>query len=549
MKIHIKFAAIIMIAVIAFIFTAPISNAEYKLPDKIKVGLYFKDPSVHMDTALAFFNISAAAGLQAGFFKDNSFTEMYNEPTSSLLTVRKDTWFSNVNSTLKEYDPSAGTIPDGDKYGPYHIKIGGDYPDQSSTYIQVDTLRQQGIQAYPVYADTWQVWTGFYLDEGTATLDISNFTALLAGVQCTLIPPSPKSIVVMNAANQTLCLFQSSTALFRIQPRAENDPSIFTINKKPYRGCLEVTRLQNSDMTVINVLTMKEYLYGNVPPEIGGSAPVEALKAQAVASKMYAINNLGKHQKTGFDLSATTYDQVYKGYSSERPACNAAIDEIADKLITYNGKLAGQIYYFASSGGRTEDVKNVWGYPYPYLVSVDDKYEHVTTWTKTLRASDVKARIPDIGNILGMDITKTSEAGRVTQLAVRGDRKNDPAFYNLERSRTVFSLDSQLYTISTDADIYVSPVVTNSVKTQLGGKTVLSASGSKKLAATNNKVAILGAGGQTKTVALVPETYTFVGRGWGHAVGLSQEGAIGMGKAGIKYDEILTHYFQGTKIE
>jgi stage II sporulation protein D len=502
-----------------------------------------------MDTALASFNVSAAAGIQVGFFKDNTFTELYNEPTSSLLTVRKDAWFSNVSGTLKEYDPSTGTIPAGDKFGPYHIKLGADYPDQATVNAQIEAFRKQGIQAVPVYADTWQIWAGFYLDEATATQDIANFTTLLGGMQCTLIQPSLKSIVVTNAANQVLCIFQSSSSLFRIQPRTENNPNIFSINNKPYRGSLEVTRLQNSDMTVINVLTMNEYLYGNVPPEIGGSAPVEALKAQAIASKMYAINNMGKHKKTGFDLCATTSCQVYKGYSSERPACNTAIDEVADKVITYNGKLAGEIFYFASSGGRTEDVKNVWGFPYPYLVSVEDKYERIYTWTKTLRATDVKAKIPDIGNVLGMDITKTSESGRVTQLAVRGDRKSDPALYNLERSRTVFSLDSQLYTISTDADIYVTPVASNPAKTQLGGKTVLSAAGLKKLVSANNKVAVLGAGGQTKTVALVPETYKFSGKGWGHAVGLSQEGAIGMGKAGIKYDEILTHYFQGTKIE
>ena len=548
MKIHIKFTALFIIAVMTFLFAAPISNAAQP-PDKIKVGLYFKDSSVHMDTALALFNVSAAAGLQVGFFMDNTFTELYNEPTSALLTVRKDTWFSNINGTLKEYNPSTGTIPPGDKFGPYHIKIGLEGPDQAAVNTQTAAFRQQGIQAYPVYADTWQVWAGFYSDEATATQDIANYTALLGGVQCTLVQPSSNSIVVMNAANEPLCLFQSSSSLFRIQPGAANNPAVFTINNKPYRGSLEVTRLQNSDMTVINVLTMKEYLYGNVPPEIGGSSPSEALKAQAVASKMYAINNLGKHKKTGFDLCATTSCQVYKGYSSERPACNAAIDEIADKVITYGGKLAGEIFYFASSGGRTEDVKNVWGYPYPYLVSVEDKYERIYTWSKTLRATDVKAKIPDIGNILGMDITKTSEAGRVTQLAVRGDRKSDPALYNLERSRTVFSLDSQLYTIKTDADVYVSPAASNPAKTQLGGKTVLSAAGTKKLASTNNKVAVLGAGGQTKTVALVPETYTFSGKGWGHAVGLSQEGAIGMGKAGIKYDEILTHYFQGTKIE
>ena len=177
--------------------------------------------------------------------------------------------------------------------------------------------------------------------------------------------------------------------------------------------------------------------------------------------------------------------------------------------------------------------------------------------------------MPDIcllAHILGISILKTAESGRVTQLAVRGASRSDPAIYSLERTRTLFSLDSQLYMITTDADVYVSsyavapagpttsavvslPANSVPVKTQLGGKKVISASGVTSLETSNNKVTILGANGMIKSATLIPETYTFTGKGWGHAVGMSQEGAIGMGKAGIKYDQILTHYFQGTKIE
>ncbi len=548
MKKHVKYTAVIIAAAIIFLLAAPFSNAQYQMPDVIKVGLYFKDTSAHTNTALASFNVSAASGLQIGFFMDNAFTELYNEPTSSLLTVRKDAWFTNTNGVLKEFTPAGGSTPAGENFGPYHIKIGGDCPDLQAVNAQVQALGQQGIKAYPAYADAWQVWTGAYTDEASAAGDIANFTSLLGGVQCALVQPSPNGIAVTDASNNVLCIFGSSTALFRVQPGQENNPRVFTINKVPYRGSLEVTRLQTSDMTVVNVLAMREYLYGNVPPEIGGSAPLEAVKAQALVSKMYAVNNLGKHKKTGFDLTASVSDQVYKGYSSERPGYNSSIDEVADKLITYNGEIADEIFYFSSSGGRTEDVKNVWGSSYPYLVSVEDKYERIYSWTKTLRASDVKARIPNIGNILGMDITRIAESGRVTQLAVRGDRGGDPKRLELEDCRTVLGLDSQLYTFTTDADVYVSPVASAPAKTQLGGKTVLSAAGTKKLGAGNNKVTVLGAGDQKKTVALVPETYTFSGKGWGHAVGMSQEGAIGMGKAGIKYDEIVTHYFTGTKV-
>lgn len=547
MKRYIKTIIASALVVVSLLSTTSFSNAKYQMPDKIKVGLYFNESNTN--TALPLFSVNAPAGLQVGFFKDNAFSLLYNEPSASDLIVRKDTWFSKANGALKEYSPSGSAAPQGELYGPWHIKLGGDYPDQAAAQAQAAEYAKQGIPAYPAYADAWQVWAGSCTDEASASGEMANYSGLLPELKMALVQPSPKGIAVVNKENEVLCIFQSSTALFRVQPGPKNNPSVFNINGNSYRGSLEVTRLQTSDMTVINVVTLKEYLYGNVPPEIGGGVPAEAQKAQAVASKMYVLNNLGKHGKTGFDLTATVSDQVYKGYSSEKPACNAAIDEVVDRFITYDGKLADAIFYFASSGGRTEDVKNVWGSTYPYLVSVEDKYEKIYTWTKTLRASDVKAKIPSLGNILGMAITKTAASGRVTQLAVRGDQKNDPALYELEKSRTVFSLDSQLYTITTDADVYVAPVQATPAKTQLGGKTVLSATGSKKLTSPNNKVTVLGADGVAKTAALVPETYTFSGKGWGHAVGMSQEGAIGMGKAGIKYDDILTHYFTGTKIE
>lgn len=632
MKHFYKKAAALFAAIALFLSTSTISVGAYQIPTSVRVGLYYNDASVK--TALSIFNVSATAGLQIGFFKDNNFTEIVRESSASTLYVRKDAYYYNAGDALKEYSPASTTadsIASYIKYGPYHIKIGNDYPDAATAGAQAATYRQLGIQAYIAYADLWQIWVGSYVDEAAAQTELSNLRTTLGEVGYTVIPPSDNRIVLVNSQYQPLCIFAGSSGYLQLRPTPESIPAVLNIKGKLYRGALEVRRLAASDMTVINVVSMQEYLYGNVPAEIGGKSPSEAIKAQALASKMYVINSLGKHGKTGFDVCPTTSCQVYKGFSNEVAQCNHAIDEVKDKVITYNGSLAGQIYYFASSGGRTEDVSNVWGSSYPYLVSVEDKYEKIYTWTKTLRASDVSAKLPQLGNILGISITKTANSGRVTQLAVRGEKRSDPAFYALEKTRTLFSLDSQLYSITTDADIYTvtlanSPAITANAtasvldtatradvsaasavsfesgaavsttavvittgsvitadptvttdsaitaettiatkaaittsvilpatsmpaKTQLGGKKVITASGVTSLTATNNKVAILGANGLMKKATLIPETYIFTGKGWGHAVGMSQEGAIGMGRAGITYDAILTHYFQGTHIE
>ncbi len=540
---------VILVSAILLIRPLAATRAAFNIPQTIKVGLFYSDPSVHVNTALASFNASAKAGLALGFYKDNAFTSIVDYPSDKPLSVRKDAYYVNSNGSLKEYSSSASPIPDGEKTGPFHIVLGAGYPDLNAMNEQLRVYTEKGIQAYPVFADTWQIWSGFYPDQNTAQQETANIAAVLGEGAYEVTQPASNRIAVFDSAGKPVCMFGSDTALFRILPAQGNDPQVLSINDKAYRGALEVRRLSGSDMTVINVVGLQEYLYGNIPPEIGGTSHPEALKAQALVSKMYTINNLGKHGKTGFDVCATTHCQVYKGYSVEVKSCNDAIDQIKDKVITYDNSLAGQIFYFASSAGRTEDSENVWGSPFPYLKSVEDKYEPVYSWTTTLRVSDIMAKIPDIGNVLGMSILKTSAAGRVTQLAVRGDKRSDPAVYSLERCRTIFGLDSQMYTITTDADVYMASRDLTPLKTQVGGKKVLTSSGTRTITATNNKVHVLGAGGKQKTVALVPETYVFSGKGWGHAVGMSQEGARSMGKAGFTYDQIITHYFLGTKIE
>jgi len=579
MKKRIYLMALLIIVSIYILYSVvPVSAKSYQIPETIRVGLFYQDSSVN--TALSIFDITSGKGLIFGFSEGNTFTEILSEnfkrSGNSTIYVRKDTFYYDDGGALKEYSPGASSAKMAEsknKYGPFHIQIGSNLPDAQSAKELVNSYRKLGIQAFIAYNDAWQIWAGMYESEKEAMKDMENIKGKQENIDLCIVSPNATGVMVVDSKFQPLCAFSSNKSYLLIKPAPESDPPVINIKGKPYRGSLEVRRPEGGNMTVINIVTMQEYLYGNVPAEIGGKSPAEAIKAQAVASKMYAINNIGKHAKSGFDLCPTTSCQVYKGYSAEVPECNKAIDEVKDKIITYNGEPAKQIFYFASSGGRTEDVRNVWGSSYPYLVSVEDKYEKIYTWTKTLSAEDVKARIPQLGNILGISITKTAESGRVTQLAVRGEKSSEPAIYNLEKTRTIFGLNSQLYTITTDADVYMatlaySPTVTAGasadikagagekettisppVKAQFGGKVVITASGKATLKGSGKKVTILGADGKTNKVPLTPETYTFTGKGWGHAVGMSQEGAIGMAKAGFKFDEILTHYFQGTKIE
>jgi len=551
-----RIAAALLVAAIFCMFKNPV-EAAVQIPEEVRIGLYFKDASRHMDTAVSSFIINAQKGLQVGYFKNNDFIVLFEENSPNNITVRKDTYFYKNGSALNEYDPSSKTLPDGEKIGPYHVQIGESFSDYNALLAQLSVIRERGVVAYPVYTDTWKIWTGFYTDQETAQQDISNniMQKLGDGVY-NVVAPSADRIVVLSSKNEVALIFGSPEGFLQIRPKPENDPYTFNINNVNYRGRIEVRRNQSSDMTVINILPLEEYLYGVVPYEIGASSPMEALKAQAVTARTYTINNLGKFSKLGFDLCTTTTCQVYRGTAGETKNTNKAVDETKGKIVTYNGKPA-QVFYFASSGGRTEDVKNVWGSEIPYLISVEDKYESGTSryynWEAVCTADELKNIFAgmgnDLGDILGMEITKVSEAGRVIELKIKGTKRQ--LILTREKCRFDFSiLRSQWYTIATDADIKAISKDSKVSTVQPAGMKVITANGIKDIKTEKDySLTVVGAGNKKYTVPSIPTKYIFTGKGWGHAVGMSQEGAKGMALAGYKYDSILAHYFPGTKVE
>jgi stage II sporulation protein D len=141
---------------------------------------------------------------------------------------------------------------------------------------------------------------------------------------------------------------------------------------KEYRGQLQVNVGRNR-LQLVNHLGLEPYLYGVVPREVPSTWPVEALKAQAVVARSYAL----AVRKTGaYDVYADTRSQVYGGIAAEKPTTNAAVDATATQVLLYEGKVA-TTFFFSTSGGRTASIEDVWanGSPTPYLVSVPDPYE------------------------------------------------------------------------------------------------------------------------------------------------------------------------------
>lgn len=151
----------------------------------------------------------------------------------------------------------------------------------------------------------------------------------------------------------------------------DDDNAPLNFNGKPYRGRLEIFVNKRDRLTVINVLPMEDYVRGVVPNELSptGFPMVEALKAQAVAARTYAMRNRGQFEAEGYDLLPTPLSQVYGGMATEHPLSDRAVRETAGMVATYESQPINALYT-STCGGRTESSEFVFTEALPYLVSV-----------------------------------------------------------------------------------------------------------------------------------------------------------------------------------
>jgi stage II sporulation protein D len=143
-----------------------------------------------------------------------------------------------------------------------------------------------------------------------------------------------------------------------------------------YRGALELRPGTGGGVTAVNALSLDNYVMGVVPGEMPSSWLPEALKAQAVAARTYALAT----DRGGdvFDQYPDTRSQVYRGMTSEVHSTNQAVRDTANQVVTHDGQII-VTYFFSTSGGHTENIENVWGGdPVPYLRGVDDPYDRIS---------------------------------------------------------------------------------------------------------------------------------------------------------------------------
>lgn len=318
-----------------------------------------------------------------------------------------------------------------------------------------------------------------------------------------------------------------------------------------YRGAAELTLNSIGKLAGVNELPIEEYLYGVVPRELPPTiwAQLEAQKAQAVAARTYALSNRGKRAADGYDLLPTTADQVYGGYAAEHPLSTAAVDATHGMAAVADGKLIVTLYH-STSGGWTANNEDVYSSaPISYLRGVPDAHrgkalEHVPSldvfkrhanptnlraaaegdyesdWSRYHRwvvewSGDEMAQALSVSfgvtvtTVHGITVTRRAEHGRVTEIRFGTDAGELIAYKDNIRSRLPYPTANGFSSLRSTL-FFIEPVTDPRSKKVTGWKAY--------------------------------------GGGWGHGVGMSQTGAVGMARHGATFEEILRHYYQGSEL-
>ncbi|MBC6422910.1 MAG: SpoIID/LytB domain-containing protein [Hormoscilla sp. SP5CHS1] len=286
------------------------------------------------------------------------------------------------------------------------------------------------------------------------------------------------------------------------------DNGLVWIGDRWYRGRVLLVPSQ-SGLTAVNYVDIEHYLYSVLGGEMPPSWPLEALKAQAVAARSYALYQREKTANKIYDLGDTTAWQVYQGVEDEYISTQQAVNATAGQVLIHDGKIIEAVFH-SSSGGHTENVEDIWTASLPYLRAVPDFDQNapVFEWKKTFSGDILSSLISSVGNILSLTPERTTPHGRITTMKVIGD-KGEKVVTGKEL-RKLLSLKSTLFTIS-----------------PLGESADFSG---------------------TVDENSPPSSFQVVGRGFGHGLGLSQYGANALARRGYNYQQILLHYYTKTSL-
>ena len=336
-----------------------------------------------------------------------------------------------------------------------------------------------------------------------------------------------------------------------------------SLGSRKYRGRIEIIR-EKKKLTAINIVSIEAYLLGVVTCEMGPTKPAEALKAQAVAARSFAIAKAGfiseADNNSYYKMNDTTDSQVYKGVLYETEAgYNAVKSTLGQVIKDKNGNIV-QAFYFSTDGGATDSGADMWSVSSNIFEPVFDIYEtdpEVAPWIEDISLKEISETLKDhghdVGNVTSLNVTLRSEGGRAMQVKISGSSGKITLSGN--EFRSVFDLSSTKFSIITpdnaQNEIFVIGQDHNPIKEKLSGKYTISESGNISLLDNSNEQYILVCDGDFVNIpdSLPAAGHIFIlGMGSGHGVGMSQSGAAGMAAKGFGYKDILAYYYHNIEL-
>jgi stage II sporulation protein D len=267
------------------------------------------------------------------------------------------------------------------------------------------------------------------------------------------------------------------------------------VNGNHYLGDIEIWK-GKSGLYLVNKLPFEEYVKNVVSVEVGIDWDIEALKAQAVIVRTYALYQMLHNGNANYDLTSSVLHQVYKTTVID-PIIALAVNKTAGEVLVYDGRIIESLYH-STCGGWTENPEEVFSREYPYLKSVESRctISPYRVWERRIDREEIERKLllPDIQEIAIDSYTATNRVKALRISHAKGTVR----------------------------------IKVNEFRKMLGWKRLPSA---------------------LFTLTPVNGTILFEGRGYGHGVGLCQWSALQMARDGMNYKEILSYYYSGTTIQ
>ena len=338
-------------------------------------------------------------------------------------------------------------------------------------------------------------------DAISLSLKINGFCEVLDGLNEAVLYRGKDLKTTVTTYKGGILMADKSFTTSRLLIKAAS-PQPIVINGRFFNGDINLIKKDNGSLLVINRIDLEDYVKGILYHESSHYWPLEALQAQAVVSRTYAVYQMRENKLKDFDVTSDIYSQVYGGKTSERFRTNEAVDNTRGQVITHNNKII-PAYFHATCGGHTEDASLLWNIDIAVLkgvICVFCKDSPHFKWHNTLPIGEIEKKLSDRGynikNIQAINILSKDKSGRIADL-------------------NIVTLEKNIKISAKDFRNIIGPNLIRSTNFQLN---------------------------------LVDEDAVFQGLGWGHGVGLCQWGAYFMAKQGYAYKDILKYYYPGTDV-